>query len=294
MQPMLQIRKDKGLCWLRAGEAESHHALVLFHGLASNASRWREFARNAMRDSQLQGWKILMPDLRGHGASPRRGRVNIETWIEDFREMLGREQIRNFIVGGHCMGANLALHVAARRPAGLAGLILIEPMVPEARAGFAARFGRFRFILPPLAALAGALNWFGIGRRTFPVLDLEQSDVQARRESEAAGGDFVANYASPFRDLRYMPTASYLAALHQTLRPLPEPEVIDCPVLALLSAGGLFGGPSRTRAWLERIGQAEIAELDARHWIPTEQPDEMRARIADFARGTMMEPTRQD
>ncbi|MFU8878520.1 MAG: alpha/beta fold hydrolase, partial [Wenzhouxiangellaceae bacterium] len=266
---MESIRAESGICWHRYGDTASDRALVLFHGLASNSSRWREFAKASTASAQLPGWKILTPDLRGHGASPRHGGVNIETWTTDFREMLRHEQVGHFIVGGHCMGANLALHIAASGPSGIAGLVLIEPMVPEAWAGFAARYGRFRFILPPLAALARTFNRLGLGRKSFPLLDLEQSDIQARRDSEAAGGDFVADYASPSRDLRYMPTASYLSALYQTLRLLPKPETIPCPVLALLSSGGLFGNPARTRAWLERIDRVEIAELDAQHWIPT-------------------------
>lgn len=285
MDSMERIHGKRGLSWLRAGEPVSDRALVLYHGLASNGTRWKEFARNVSQRGELPGWKIIAPDLRGHGRSPRRGGIDAETWVADFHTVMRHEQVRTCIVGGHCMGANLAARIAADGPPGLAGLVLVEPMVPEAWAGLAARFGPFRFILPPLAMLARGLNRIGIGRRRFPDLDLEQSDIEARREHTSADEGFVANYASPLRDLRYLPTASYLSALYETLRPLPEPEEIDCPTLALLSAGGLFGDPARTRAWLERIGEVEIAELDAHHWIPTEQPDEMRERLVRFAAG---------
>jgi len=280
---MKRIQSQPGPAWHRAGEAASDRALVLFHGLASNGTRWSEFAGNVVEDAQLPGWKILAPDLRGHGGSPRRGRIDMETWIEDFHAMLRHERIATCIVGGHCMGANLALRIAAARPDSLAGLVLVEPMVPEARAGFAARYARFGFLLPPLAALVRALNRLGIGRRNFPELDLQQSDFEARRKHAADDGPAVADYATPRRDLRYMPTASYLSALYQTLRPLPQPETITCPALALLSAGGLFGDPERTRQWLARMSNVQVATLDAQHWIPTEQPDRMRERIVRFA-----------
>ena len=279
---MQRIHDDSGLCWRRAGDPTAKRALVMIHGLASNGSRWRELADNAIRNNDLPGWKILAPDLRGHGGSPRRGRIDSTQWIADFHQMLRQEQVETCVVGGHCMGANLAVRIACQARPGLAGLILIEPMVPQAWAGIAARFGRFRFILPLLAGLARAINRLGIGRKSFPALDLKQSDIQARRDSTDAEGNFNADYASPLRDLRYMPTASYLAALYQTLRPLPEPETIPCPALALLSAGGLFGDPGKTRQWLQRINPVEIAELEARHWIPTEQPNAMRRRIIEF------------
>jgi len=283
---MQRIHDESGLCWRRAGEATAQRALVMIHGLASNGTRWREFADNVTDNDELPGWKILAPDLRGHGDSPRRGRIDSTQWMADFHQMLHREQVEACIVGGHCMGANLAIRIACEPRPGLAGLILIEPMVPQAWAGIAARFGRFRFILPVLAGLARAINRLGIGRKGFPGLDLKQSDIQARRDRVDAEGNFNADYASPLRDLRYMPTASYLAALYQTLRPLPEPEVLSCPALALLSAGGLFGDPGKTRQWLERIKQIEIAELEAKHWIPTEQPGAMRRRIVDFCRAS--------
>lgn len=279
---MERIHAESGICWRRSGDPGATRALVLFHGLASNGTRWREFARRVSSLQELPGWKVVAPDLRGHGHSPRRGRIDSETWIADFHTMLQHERIATCIVGGHCMGANLALRIAASSPGHIAGLVLIEPMVPEARAGFAARYGRFGFALPPLAMLARTLNRLGIGRKRFPKLDLEQSDIEARRNSMSADGRFVANYASPRRDLRNLPTASYLSALYQTLRPLPDPESIPCPTLALLSTGGLFGDPGRTRKWLDRISNVQVAELQAEHWIPTEQPDEMREQIVQF------------
>jgi len=279
---MKRIRDEQGLSWLRAGEASSDRALVLIHGLASNGTRWKEFARSVSLRQELAGWKFIAPDLRGHGGSPRRGGIDSDTWISDFHAVMRHEQVATYVVGGHCMGANLALRIAAAGPQGLAGLALIEPMVPEARAGFAARFAPLRFLLPPLAMAARMLNRLGIGRKHFPELDLEQSDAEARLDQKAAGGGFSADYATPGRDLRNLPTASYLWALYETLRSLPPPESIACPALALLSSGGLFGDPARTRAWLERIGRVEIAELDAQHWIPTEQADQMREHIVRF------------
>ncbi|RFF26971.1 MULTISPECIES: alpha/beta fold hydrolase [unclassified Wenzhouxiangella] len=291
---MKRIQGEQGLSWHRAGEAASDRALVLFHGLASNGTRWKEFARGVSQRQELADWKFIAPDLRGHGGSPRRGRIDSETWIADFHTMMHQERVTTCIVGGHCMGANLALRIAAAAPESLAGLVLIEPMVPEARAGLAARLAPLRFLLPPLAMLARMLNRLGIGRKRFPELDLEKSDIEARRDQMAADGQFNADYATPGRDLRYLPTASYLSALYETLRPLPEPETITCPTLALLSSGGLFGDPARTRAWLERIDRIEIAELDAEHWIPTEQPDEMREQILRFATGIDADSSARD
>ncbi|MDT8448823.1 MAG: alpha/beta hydrolase [Wenzhouxiangellaceae bacterium] len=276
------VESRTGAAWRRSGDPGARRALVLFHGLASNGSRWREFAETVEADESLPGWKIVAPDLRGHGRSARRGRIDSKRWARDFETMRVAEGIETLVLGGHCLGANLAIRIAAGGPKGLAGLVLVEPMVPAAWAGIAARWGRFRFILPPLAALARAANALGIGRRSFPELDLKASDIAARRMQADDDGHFNTDYASPQRDIRFLPTASYLAALHETLRPLPAPERIACPTLAMLSSGGLFGDPARTRAWLERIERIRIVDVAAQHWIPTEQPEAMRSQLLRF------------
>ncbi len=275
------VRTDRSVAWRRGGNLDSSNALVMLHGLASNGSRWRELAETLNPPGNQPGWKVLAPDLRGHGHSARRGRIDAATWGAQITFMLERESISNWVLGGHCMGANVAVRLVTGSALSPLGLIIIEPMVPRAWAGPAARFGRFRFMLPVLAGVVRAFNALGLRRRRFPELDLFESDRRSRAE-QTAEGQFNADYASPLRDLKYMPTASYLMALNETLRPLPDPSRVDCPCLAMLSSGGLFGDPEITRAWLSRIPRIEVHELQAQHWIPTEQPSAMREKIESF------------
>ena len=283
-------RSETGAAWRVGGNTDSPNALVMVHGLASNGSRWRELAQTLNRPGDRPGWKILAPDLRGHGEAERRGRIDARQWGADLNEMLEREQVSSWVLGGHCLGANLSMRLVAGDRFSPLGLVLVEPMVPEARAGLAARFARFRFVLPALAGAARLLNALGLRRRRFPSLDLLESDRRVRAE-QTADQPFGTDYATPMRDLKYLPTASYLSALNETLKPLPDPSEVEIPCLALLSSGGLFGDPARTRKWLAAMPRAEVHELDAQHWIPAEQPDEMRERIRDFLGRVVSEGT---
>jgi esterase len=88
----------------------------------------------------------------------------------------------------------------------------------------------------------------------------------------------VRRYASPWYDLKIMPSAIFLQDVLEVIRPLPL-EKIQAPFLALLSTGHTFVNPEITAALLSGLAQGEIHTLEAKHWIPTEQPQAMRQLI---------------
>ncbi|MCP1727277.1 pimeloyl-ACP methyl ester carboxylesterase [Natronospira proteinivora] len=252
-------------------------ALVMCHGLASNGTRWREFAE-AMAGS---GWQILCPDLRGSGGSLYRGRINADIWADDLAALLDHQGISRAVVGGHCLGANLALRFAQRHPDRCRGLVLVEPMFPTALYGRLKRLARMRYILPLLAWPILGFNKLGIYRRNLPRLDLTELDHNTRQAMEALGGHEAIRkrYAKPSRDTLYLPAAAYLQSLNQVLRPMPPLHNIRQPALALLSSGALFGDLALTREKLNEMPHIRIKELSAMHWIPTEQPEAMVEHI---------------
>ncbi len=256
-------------------------ALILCHGLASNSTRWNELGRNLTLPA---GWCLLCPDLRGHGQTPWRGRLDSACWIDDLVDMMDAEGLARAVIGGHCMGANLALRFAALRPERCLGLILIEPMLPQARVGRLRLKSALRWLLPGLAVLVRTGNALGLRRAEIPQLDLEALDRDTRALMDQAGDSraMTRRYAVPLRDLDHTGTAAYLQALCETLKRLPEPARLDGPALALISSGGLFGDPALTQAALAAMPDCETRLLDAEHWIPTEQPQAMREAIEDW------------
>jgi len=238
------------------------------HGLASNATRWWRLP------SSLSGWKLLRPDLRGHAGSHDRGRIGVPEWCADLAALLDAEGCERAVVGGHCLGANIALHFAARYPQRTAGLVLIEPMPREALIGSMRRLLAFRFPLRIISEIAILLNRIGIKRPHIEPMDLEKWDQAA-----ATGEIALATFDSPLSDLRSTPSAAYFQSVCAMFEPLPAPAAIRCPALVLLSRNSAMTDPARTRAAMEKLEEVEIVELQAEHWIPTEQPEAMRGAI---------------
>lgn len=281
----LQTTDGAALVYRVSAPGSPRGALLLLHGVASNHTRWAEFAREtALRDR----WTLVRPDLRGQGASTFRGRIGIADWCADLVALLDAEALPSAVVVGHCLGANLALAFAAAHPGRTAGLALIEPLPPEALRGAMGRLRRLRPLLQLGVPLVLALNALGVHRRALAPLDLEQLDRQTRAAlaRRPEGEAELAKYASPLADLRTTATAAFLQALLAVTEPLPAPERIAAPVLALLAEHGAFADPVITRGFLKRIPRCEIDELRAKHWIPTEQPAAMRAAIERWVRRT--------
>ena len=264
-------------CW--PGPAE--RTLVMCHGLASNGTRWREFADMAHEQCD---WQIICPDLRGHGQSTYRGKLNSNHWMDDLLAVLDRAGCERAVIGGHCLGANLAMRMALHHPDRVSGLVLVEPMLPAALHGPLRFIRPMRWLLPALAWPVRALNALGIHRRSLPVLDLSELDRNTRAAMAEHGSHeaMLGRYAKPNKDMFYMPVATYLQALYQVLREVGPIEHIQHPALALLSGGALLADPDLSRDRLETMPNVRIEQIDALHWIPTEQPEAMTRAIVTF------------
>jgi len=150
-------------------------------------------------------------------------------------------------------------------------------MPPRALTGKLGFLRHFRFVPLAIAWLVRGLNALGLYRRRIEPMDLEALDKSLR-----AGTTDLARYASLFADLRSLPTATYLQALAAVGDPLPELSRITCPVLVLTSKNTTMTDLARARTELAPLPAAEFVQLDAEHWIPTEQPEAMCRTIEDW------------
>ena len=108
-----------------AGEDDAQGYVILFHGLAANKKIMSFIARGFA----LQGLRVFVPDLPGHGRT--QGPFSFEraeTCSDSFvKQMIGRGAVeaKRTILAGHSMGGAIAIKVAARVP--VAGVIAISP-----------------------------------------------------------------------------------------------------------------------------------------------------------------------
>ena len=260
----------------------SGQAVVLLHGLASNARIWDGVA------SRLAGagLRVVALDQRGHGASeqPSSG-YDFATIGRDLSAALAALGIERPVLAGHSWGANVALRFAADRPGALAGLVLVDgallgvaewagPTLDEARRRLAPP--RFAVPLADWLARAGRFDAGGSGGQPW-VRDYLRAGVDVDDQGVAR---------SRFQFDNHMQVVDALYGQ----RPPDLYPLVDCPVLlcpaadpaddathaqakrgAAVRASGLL--PSATLTWFE----------DTMHDIPLQRPAELAAELARFA-----------
>ncbi|MER8367028.1 alpha/beta hydrolase [Mesorhizobium sp. M1378] len=105
-------------------------ALVLVHGFSDTS---RSFSLLA---PHLAGRRLVMPDLRGHGASPAgtRGFAPAD-FAEDVAGLIEQLRLERPVLVGHSLGSMVAIEAAARYPEMIGGLVLmagtLRPQIGE-------------------------------------------------------------------------------------------------------------------------------------------------------------------
>lgn len=128
----------------RYGSADAR-AAVLLHGLTEAGTTWPDLVRHWGDD-----WRILAPDLRGHGQSPRFTEEQLgeapEIMLADVMAIL-EAQPGPVVLVGHSLGGLLALRAAIARPESVWALVLEDPARPTAgrtpHPGFVAQTEQF-------------------------------------------------------------------------------------------------------------------------------------------------------
>ncbi len=139
---MARAVNDIGLHVVEQGAGDV--ALVLLHYFGGSAQAWA-----AISNQLAAEYHCVAPDLRGFGASvaPTTD-ITVSDYADDVAAVIAALQLERYVLVGHSMGGKIALALAARRPRGLAALILVapspptpEPMTEDARASFLAAYG---------------------------------------------------------------------------------------------------------------------------------------------------------
>lgn len=72
-------------------------------------------------------YRLLAPDLRGHGAAARRRPVDLDAVLGDLEPLLRDAAAAGpVVVGGYSLGGRLALQLAVARPGLVSGLLLVS------------------------------------------------------------------------------------------------------------------------------------------------------------------------
>ncbi len=101
-------------------ESGSGTAVVLLHGYPFDHTLWRAQIA-ALSDT----YRVIAPDLRGHGASPApAGDYSMDLLAADVAALLDRLGVERAVWAGHSMGGYVALAALRAMPERVAGLLL--------------------------------------------------------------------------------------------------------------------------------------------------------------------------
>jgi pimeloyl-ACP methyl ester carboxylesterase len=101
-------------------------SLVFLHYWGGSSRTWRDVI------ARLPNYRSIAIDHRGWGESdaPADG-YTIADLADDAQAVIAALKLQRYVIVGHSMGGKTAQLLASRRPAGLAGLVLVAPSPPS-------------------------------------------------------------------------------------------------------------------------------------------------------------------
>lgn len=264
------------------GNLQSKIAVLLIHGLASNMTRWSEFVEYT---ELKQIYRLVRIDLRGHGKSITYSRVTMFDWCLDIGALCVAEGIQQFIIIGHSLGAQTALHYAKQNPSKVAGMVLIDPVFPDTLKGILSIVRRFRYLL--LVPIYGLILMAKLQaqKKSYPYRDLHALDVETRQIiKNHADIDIARLYMKPSSDLEFIPLLNYLQDMFEVTRKIPDLDNISNKILVLLSSGASVSNIETTKKKINQFPDSQCQFIDANHWLLTEKPVESRHAIDNWCK----------
>jgi lipase len=137
---------------------EDGRPLLVVHGIRGHGRRWRHLA-----ETELTGFRVYAPDLRGHGHSPPEPPWTLEQHAADALAVLDARGLDTVDVMGHSLGATVAIYLGRLAPDRVRRLVLLDPGIgirPDVAGLLADReTASAGFADPAEAAAARAAYW---------------------------------------------------------------------------------------------------------------------------------------
>lgn len=236
--------------------------LFFLHALGASARSWDRVI------AALPGHDCVALDLPGFGEGAAMGHLSVAETLDWFAGEIARYDSTRWIVVGHSMGGKIATLTAARRPAGLAGVVLVaaSPPAPE-----------------PMdeARRTEMLDWFADGPAS-------TAEAEKFISANTAGPlpDDLAEQA--IADVRRSAPEAWRGWLEEGAREDWDARagVIDLPALIVAgSEDGDLGEDAQRRLNAPHYAHPRVEVVaNAAHLIPYEQAEALAALVAAHVR----------
>lgn len=249
--------------------------VLIVHGLSYFSYDWIDVAHALARDRQ-----VVAMDMRGFGDSARSpsGDYSVPSMAQDIVTVLDHLGWPRAVLMGHSMGGRNAAFAAARNPARVAGLVLVD-YSPDNAPGGAQRVAKTVAGAPDrFDSVDAAMQYFGIDPHSpAGAATRERFEAYLRKVDGGCEIKRDPHFANQFR--RVLETGE---------RPKPGVDMwqvvaeVPCPILALRGRlSDLFAAETmpKLRAANTRI---QLVELDSGHNIAGDNPAGLVAAVRPF------------
>jgi len=260
------------LCLCTWGAASGPVVLCL-HGILEQGAIWDAIASTLA----AQGYRVIAPDLRGHGRSDHvgaGGSYQLLDFVADIDALLQTLDRQPCLLVGHSVGAVIAATLASARPQLAERLVLVEPIVPDrgdaganpqqlaTQLDYLSRTPNHP-VWPDLATAADRLG------QMIPQLDPAQAQALAERVTEP-GETGIRWRWDPRLQLRTnagLGSAIFSRRHYQQLL-----RQIQVPTTLVFGTHSQFNRPEDLALQREALAEAEQLQLDGGHHLPLETP----------------------
>jgi pimeloyl-ACP methyl ester carboxylesterase len=126
----LQLGTGLSYHLLEWGPADAEHTVLLLHGFLDNGWTWEPVVDGGLGAT---GWRLVAPDLRGHGDSDwigPGGYYHFPDYLADLQDLVAQLGPRRLSIVGHSMGGSVASYFAGAYPERVHRLALLEGLGP--------------------------------------------------------------------------------------------------------------------------------------------------------------------
>ena len=261
---------------LRWDEAGSGPPVVLLHGFPDLGIGWR----HQMDALAGAGFRVIAPDLRGYGKSPRPEGIEnyrMQCLVEDIVSVIERAGETSVALVGHDWGGVVAWFVAMKHPRLIDRLVILNAPHPRAYARELRR-GSSQIVRSWYAGMF-QLPWLPerlLRMRHMALLRRVWSKGPAR---EAA---VLERYEEAFAQPRALTTALHYYRAATRHKP-PRSAVIQAPVLLLWGDEDRYLVRRLTEGLDNWVPQIRVRHFrNASHWLHHDEPDEVNEALIDF------------
>lgn len=238
-------------------------AVLCLHGVTGHGLRFRRLAEERLATR----YRVLAPDLRGHGRSGWEPPWTFDTFVDDLLETLDAAAVESAAWIGHSFGGRLALETAAKAPDRVERVALLDPaidVIPHVALNTAETARNEQTFASPEEAVAARLESDPDSPREFVEEDT------AQHLEPAPGGRYR------FRFCR----STVVSVYGELATPPPDPEALTVPVLLVYApAFGLV-----REEHLTAYPGAEVLAVHGKHmviWDAWEQTADAVERFLD-------------